>query len=280
MLGLVAAFAQDLVQDTERVHAAPPFACVKHQTRRTLLCAADSEGGLSRCRLGSCDEHRFPARHTSWDHPPPARLCAKSYLFDTITHMPIWDRLVELAAEQHGYVTTRDARDIGVDPVQLRLLAARGRLERAGRGVYRVPVLPRGEHDDLAAAVSWTLGRGVISHESALALHALADVNPSRIHLTVPRDNHPRAAGGELYRLHRRDLQATDITSVDDIRVTTIARTIKDCMKTGTDPYQLRAAIERAEAEGTLRRAPAAELRAALDKPATQLRARPKRASA
>ena len=207
-------------------------------------------------------------------------MCAESYQFDTITHMRIWDRLVELAAERHGYVTTRDAREIGVDPVQLRLLAARGRLERAGRGVYRVPVLPRGEHDDLAAAVSWALGRGVISHESALALHALADVNPSRIHLTVPRDNHPRAAGAELYRLHRRDLDATDITSVDAIPVTTVARTIKDCLNTGTDPYQLRAAIDRAEAEGTLRRAPAAELRAALDEPATGLKARPKRASA
>jgi len=198
--------------------------------------------------------------------------CAHSYLFDTIVHMAIWDRLVELAAEQHGYVTTRDAREIGVDPTQLRLLAARGRLERAGRGVYRVPILPRGEHDDLAAAVAWTLGRGTISHESALALHALADVNPSRIHLTVPRDNHPRAAGGELYRLHRRDLDATDITSVDDIPVTTVTRTIKDCLGTGTDPYQLRAAIERAEAEGTLRRGPAAELRAALDRPGSQAR--------
>lgn len=193
--------------------------------------------------------------------------------------MAIWDRLVELAAEQHGYVTTRDARDIGIDPVQLRLLTARGRLDRAGRGVYRVPVLPRGEHDDLAAAVSWTLGRGVISHESALALHGIADVNPSRIHLTVPRDNHPRAAGGELYRLHRRDLPASDITSVDAISVTTVVRTIKDCMTTGSDPYQLRAAIERAEAEGTLRRGPAAELRAALDKPAAGLRSRVKRAS-
>jgi predicted transcriptional regulator of viral defense system len=194
--------------------------------------------------------------------------------------MAIWDRLVELAAEQHGYVTTRDARDIGVDPVQLRLLAARGRLERAGRGVYRVPVLPRGEHDELAAAVSWTLGRGVISHESALGLHSLSDVNPSRIHLTVPRENHPRAAGGELYRLHRRDLQATDITLVDGIPVTTVVRTIRDCLKAGTDPYQLRVAIERAEAEGTLRRAPAAELRAALDEPAAGVRARTKRASA
>jgi predicted transcriptional regulator of viral defense system len=191
--------------------------------------------------------------------------------------MAIWDRLVELAAEQHSYVTTRDAREIGVDPVQLRLLTARGRLEHTGRGVYRVAVLPRGEHDDLAAAVAWTLGRGIVSHESALALHALAYVNPSRIHLTVPRDNHPRAVGGELYRLHRRDLQSTDVTSVDDIPVTTVARTIKDCLATGTDPYQLRTAIERAETEGTLRRGPAAELRAALDRHAPGLRTRPNR---
>ena len=77
-----------------------------------------------------------------------------------------------------------------------------------------------------------------------------------------------------------RDLQATDITSVDGIPVTTVARTIKDCMKTGTDPYQLRAAIERAEADGTLRRRPAAELRAALDDRAAGSRARSNWASA
>lgn len=79
--------------------------------------------------------------------------------------------------------------------------------------------------------------------------------------------------------MHRRDLKATDVMSVDGIPVTTVVRTIRDCLKTGTDPYQLRAAIERAEAEGTLRRRPAAELRAALDEPTIGLRARPNRAS-
>lgn len=175
--------------------------------------------------------------------------------------MRVWDRLVERAAEQHGYVTTRDARDLDIDPTQLRLMAARGRLERAGRGVYRVPMLPRGEHDDLAAAVAWAFGRGVLSHESALQLHGLADVNPSRIHLTVPRDNHPRAAGGEMYRTHRRELPAVDVTQVDTLPVTTVARTIRDCMTTGTDPYQLRLAIDQAERDGTLRRTVAEALR-------------------
>lgn len=106
--------------------------------------------------------------------------------------MNIWDVLVERAADQYGYVTTRDARDLGIDPTQLRLLAARGRLEPVGRGAYRVWILPRGEHDDLAEAVAWSLRRGVVSHESALVLHGLSDVSPSRVHLTVPRDNYPR----------------------------------------------------------------------------------------
>jgi len=193
--------------------------------------------------------------------------------------MMAWDLLVERAAEQHGYVTTHDARDLGIDPTQLRLMAARARLEHAGRGVYRV-LLPRGEHDDLAAAVAWTLGRGVVSHESALQLHGLADVNPSRIHLTVPRNNHPRAAGGELYRTHRRELAPSAITHVDTLPVTTVAQTIRDCIATGTDPYQLRLAIDQAERDGTVRRAVAKELRAALDPAAARSPARTGRASA
>ena len=61
--------------------------------------------------------------------------------------------------------------------------------------------------------------------ESALVLYHLPHVNPSRIHLTVPRDNYPCAAGGDLYRLHRRALDATDITEVDGIPTTVVDRT-------------------------------------------------------
>jgi predicted transcriptional regulator of viral defense system len=179
--------------------------------------------------------------------------------------MSIRDRVIERAVEQHGYVTTRDARDLGIDPTQLRLMAARGRLERVARGVYRVPVLPRTEHDELAEAVAWTLGRGVVSHESALVLHGLSDVNPTRIHLTVPRDNHPRAAGGDLYRLHRRVLQASDITEKDDLPVTTVARTLRDCLASGTDPEQLRRALVQAVDEGLVRPRERDELRAEVD---------------
>lgn len=179
--------------------------------------------------------------------------------------MLIRDRVIERAVEQHGYVTTRDARELGIDPTQLRILAARGRLERVARGVYRVPVLPRTEHDELAEAVAWRLGRGVVSHASALVLHGLSDVNPSRIHLTVPRDNHPRAAGGELYRLHRRVLASSDVTEKDDLPVTTVARTLRDCLAIGTDPEQLRHALDQAVDEGLVRPRERDGLRAEID---------------
>jgi predicted transcriptional regulator of viral defense system len=193
---------------------------------------------------------------------PLVNVCAKTYLFDTLEHMnrPIFDVLVETASDHHGYVTTLQAREVGVDPTQLRLLAGRGRLEHVARGVYRVPVLPRSEHDDLAFAVAWARGRSVISHESALVLHRLSDVNPSVVHLTAPPDNFPRAKGGGPVRVHRRDLPAADVTMVDRLPVTTVARTIVDCYELGTDPAQLRLAIGQARQSGELRSAQAGEL--------------------
>ncbi|HZK36806.1 MAG TPA: hypothetical protein VFC57_07640, partial [Aeromicrobium sp.] len=74
-------------------------------------------------------------------------------------------------------------------------------------------------------------------------------------------DNHPRAAGGDLYGLHRRALDASDVTEIDGIPTTAVGRTIRDCLADGTDPYQLRLAIDRAEAEGLLRRTAADGLR-------------------
>jgi len=193
----------------------------------------------------------------------PSDGCAETYLFDTLEHMkqPIFDTLVETASDHHGYVTTIQAREAGVDPTQLRLLAGRGRLEHVARGVYRVPVLPRSQHDDLAFAIAWARGRAVISHESALILHGLSDVNPSVVHLTAPRDNHPRAQGGGPVRVHRRGLPADDVTMVDGIPVTTVARTIEDCYELGTDPAQLQLAVRQARQTGDLAPAQAEQLK-------------------
>ncbi|NLH91168.1 MAG: type IV toxin-antitoxin system AbiEi family antitoxin domain-containing protein [Atopobium sp.] len=46
------------------------------------------------------------------------------------------------AADDYGLVTSTDARALGVCDAEVVQYAARGRLERVARGVYRVPVWP------------------------------------------------------------------------------------------------------------------------------------------
>ena len=178
---------------------------------------------------------------------------------------PIFDSLVETASDHHGYVTMLQARAAGADPTQLRLLAGSGRLEHVARGVYRVPVLPRSEHDDLAFAIAWARGRAVVSHESALVLHDLSNVNPSVVHLTAPPDNYPRAQGSAPVRIHRRHLPVNDVTVVDGLPVTTVARTIVDCQELGTDQAQLRLAISNARQSGELSASQAAKIKMLMD---------------
>ena len=89
-------------------------------------------------------------------------------------------RLLDAAGVQRGYVTPQNARDLGVPPVELPKLAARGALEHRSYGLYRVAGYPYQRNDEYVEAVLWA-GGGHISHDSALAVWELADVNPRRI---------------------------------------------------------------------------------------------------
>ena len=140
-----------------------------------------------------------------------------------------FDDVLDVAVENSGYITVRGAVAAGIDATVLRKLTATGRLERIAQGVYRVPVLASGAHAAYAEAVAWTGGRGVISHESALDLLELCDVNPPAIHLTVPREYAPRRRGGELYRVWRRNLPTQDVMQYDGVPVVRPSASILEC---------------------------------------------------
>ncbi len=98
----------------------------------------------------------------------------------------------EIALNHHGYVTTRDAAEAGVPPIELPKLAARGGLENVAYGLYRVPDVPPTDYDQLAEALL-RAGEGAYLHgESVLALFGLADVNPRRIKVAVRRRARPK----------------------------------------------------------------------------------------
>lgn len=66
--------------------------------------------------------------------------------------------------------------------------ADHGNWIRVDRALYRIADWPAGAQDAHVRWALWSNGRGIISHESALAMHGLSDVNPTRIHLSVDPD--------------------------------------------------------------------------------------------
>ena len=102
------------------------------------------------------------------------------------------DELYALAEEHDGLLTSRDARRLGVKDSVLARLTGRGRLERASRGVYRIALYPTSRLGQYREAILWAQAghhgpeRIPLSHETALSLYNISDVNPSLIHLTVP----------------------------------------------------------------------------------------------
>lgn len=153
--------------------------------------------------------------------------------------------LLEVAGVRRGFVTTADAADLDVPAVELRKMAARGVLEHRGHGLYRIAAFAVQRHDELMEAVLWAGGAGVVSHESALSLWELADVNPRRIDVTVQR--RMRRAGGGHYRLWIADLRPDEVDHHLGIPVTTPHRSIEDVATGGTDPRLVAQAIENAE---------------------------------
>lgn len=138
--------------------------------------------------------------------------------------------LAELAADQFGLVTLRDAERVGYEPKAVVKLAKRGQLERVSRGVYRVPFLPGGEMQAYMAAALWPQGAGgVLSHETALDLWDVSDVNPARIHVTVPRAHRPQRAVPKAYVIHREDLDPADVMAIEGVPVVRLARAIREC---------------------------------------------------
>lgn len=146
--------------------------------------------------------------------------------------------LAEVAADQFGLVTLQDARQVGYEPKTLVKLAERGQLERVSRGVYRVPFVPGGEMQAYMAAALWPQGvRGVLTYETALDLWDVSDVNPAKIHITVPRTHRPQRDIPQTYALHREDLDPTEVTAIEGVPVARLARAIRQCadMRVGRD---------------------------------------------
>jgi hypothetical protein len=110
-------------------------------------------------------------------------------------------KLFAVAVEQGGYFTAKQAQEAGYHYSHLDYHVACDNFVRVGHGLYRLPTLPPAEHDDLIRWTLWSRNRqdqpqAVVSHESALVLHELSELLPTRTHLTVPPGFRKKAPAG------------------------------------------------------------------------------------
>lgn len=137
---------------------------------------------------------------------------------------------------QKGTLRPNDLDEMGIPRVYLTRLTASGQLEKAGRGLYRLPESPLSEHEGLVA-VATRVPQAIFCLLTALQFHELTTQLPRQIWIAMPRGSHtPRIDyppikmiqfSGEAYaqgfEVHKRD-QVT-------LRVYGIAKTIADCFK-------------------------------------------------
>src|SRR5258708_32172472 len=99
---------------------------------------------------------------------------------------PVCQALYDIASSQEGLFTTQQAAAAGYSAPLLAHHQKPGPIARIRGGIYRLVHFPSGEQEELVTAWLWTDSQGVLSHQTALALHGLSDVLPARIHLTLP----------------------------------------------------------------------------------------------
>lgn len=161
--------------------------------------------------------------------------------------------LATLAHEQGGYFTAKQAQAAGYGYRHLDYHETAGNFERVEHGLYRLPTVPPGEHDDLIRLSLWSRNQkdepqAVASHQTALVLHDLSELLPRELHLTVPPKFRKPAPRGVV--LHKATLDDEDIEERAGYRVTSPLRTLLDVATSGVSSEQVEKAINDALAQG------------------------------
>jgi predicted transcriptional regulator of viral defense system len=174
--------------------------------------------------------------------------------------------LYRIAEAQGGYFTTKQAASLGYASNKRAYHVRAGNWLREHRGIYRLALFPEPERPDLILWWLWSRGRsdqpvGVYSHQTALSLHELTDVNPSRLDLTVPPTFRRGVPVPRVLRLHYGSIEQPEQETLFGVPVTNALRTIVDVWEEGSLPKEtLRQAFRQARSSGKITRKQTAEL--------------------
>jgi predicted transcriptional regulator of viral defense system len=141
--------------------------------------------------------------------------------------------LFDSAEGQQGYFTAKQAADAGYQLGSQAHHVKSGNWVRVERGIYRLTRFPQSNEEQLVIYHLWSRNRagapeGVYSHQTALSIHELSDVNPSKLHMTVPPTFRRNAKTPKILVLHHACLDEKDVVQRHGFAVTRPLRAIVD----------------------------------------------------
>jgi len=154
------------------------------------------------------------------------------------SHREASRRLFEIAEQQQGFFTTKQAKAAGfaenTHPYHVQV----GNWIREHRGIYRLTLFPTADRPDLVLWALWSRNRneeieGVYSHDTALSLYDLSDLNPAKLQMTLPRDFRRNSDIPGILVLHYADLPDSDVQTAQGFKFTRPLRTILDLIEAG-----------------------------------------------
>src|ERR1035437_5896793 len=155
------------------------------------------------------------------------------------SHKEASRRLFDLAEQQQGFFTTKQAKAAGFAENTHPYHVQAGNWIREHRGIYRLALFAAPDRPDLVLWWLWSRNRkeeieGVYSHQTALSLYELSDLNPAKLHLTVPTNFRRNSDIPGIVVLHYRDLLKSEIQVGPGYKYTRPLRTILDLIEAGT----------------------------------------------
>jgi len=151
-----------------------------------------------------------------------------------VTLVDVTEKVYALLRQEGGYLTSKTARENGLNNITLQRMAAKGLIDRAAYGLYvSIEIFP-----DPFLIAQYRCPKGVFSHETALFLHGFSDRDPLRLMLTIPSGWNTRLLSDDsiliFYSKQKHmglGVCELETTSGVKVRAFNIERTLCDCLQ-------------------------------------------------
>jgi predicted transcriptional regulator of viral defense system len=168
--------------------------------------------------------------------------------------------LFRIASEQGGYFTAIQAKQAGFSDNNHAYHVRAGNWIREWRGIYRLTRFPLQADAQYCLWGVWSMNRkgiivGIYSHETALSLYDLSDLQSNKLHLTFPRGYRRHGLVPKGLIIHHAQINPGEYEERGGYRVTKPFRTLVDIIRAGRiSPEFTRQSVQQALDRGYMAR--------------------------